>query len=84
LKVIFNYARVESVMSHVHDRIPLAVHPACVVERCGCGAIHLTIGAVTLRLQSEAFVAIADTIADGATALALREARAVVARELCS
>jgi hypothetical protein len=53
----------------------------CVIERCHCGAIHLTIGAVTLRLQSEAFLAIADTIAHGATALVLHQSRR---EELCA
>lgn len=28
------------------------------VERCGCGSIHLTIGAITLRLVPEAFAAL--------------------------
>lgn len=61
-------------MNHL-CRTTLAAHPTCVIERCGCGAIHLTIGAITLRLQPEAFVAIADTITDGATALVMAEAR---------
>jgi hypothetical protein len=31
-------------------RRPLAGGEQCVVEECACGSIHLTIGAVTLRL----------------------------------
>lgn len=54
-----------------HLRVQLTAHPMCAVERCACGAIHLTIGAVTLRLQREAFVAIADPIADAARRLVI-------------
>ena len=38
----------------------------CSVERCACGAIHLTIGAITLRLQRDAFVSIAEPITEAA------------------
>jgi hypothetical protein len=31
-------------------RRPLAGSEQCVVEECACGSIHLTIGAITLRL----------------------------------
>ncbi len=31
-------------------RRPLAGSEQCIVEECGCGAMHVTIGAITLRL----------------------------------
>ena len=39
---------------HAH-RTTLAAAPAVAVEACGCGTIHVTIGAITLRLPREAF-----------------------------
>ena len=36
------------------------------VELCGCGAMHLTIGAITLRLAPEAGVEIARILGEGA------------------
>jgi hypothetical protein len=54
-----------------HFRVALAAHPMASVERCACGAIHLTIGAVTLRLQADAFVSIAEPIADAARRLVI-------------
>jgi hypothetical protein len=32
----------------------LASSPICTVEECNCGTVHLTIGALTLRLEREA------------------------------
>jgi hypothetical protein len=44
------------------------------VEQCSCGSVHLTIGAVTLRLQSAAIPVIASTFNDAALALTLSSA----------
>lgn len=44
------------------------------VEQCSCGAIHLTIGAVTLRLAPNAIGALAATMNDAARALILDRA----------
>jgi hypothetical protein len=32
----------------------LASTPICMVEECDCGTVHLTVGALTLRLEREA------------------------------
>ena len=37
------------------DRACLASQGVCRVERCRCGTIHLTFGAMTMRLEQEAF-----------------------------
>ncbi|MDQ3369807.1 MAG: hypothetical protein M3680_30685 [Myxococcota bacterium] len=55
-----------------HDhRTVLAAHPTALVERCGCGAIHVTIGAITLRLQPDAFLAIAAALEGAARSMVL-------------
>ena len=57
-------------------RQTLATSELTMVERCSCGAVHLTIGAVTLRLASSAVPALAATLGDAARALVLQEALA--------
>ena len=47
------------------------------VERCSCGAVHLTIGAVTLRLAASAIPALAATLGDAARTLVLHDALAI-------
>jgi ABC-type branched-subunit amino acid transport system permease subunit len=60
-------------MPHVHQpRIRLVDGDAVTLDQCSCGAIHLTIGAVTLRLQADAFAAVAAAVAEAATVLAVR------------
>lgn len=44
------------------------------VEQCSCGSVHVTIGAVTLRLASSALPSLATTLGDAARALLLRDA----------
>lgn len=56
----------------------LASGSVAAVEACSCGAIHLTIGAVTVRLAPEACLSIAETLGEAAPALAWREARKLV------
>lgn len=43
------------------------------VEQCSCGSIHVTIGAVTLRVAACALPALAELLTEGASALADRE-----------
>jgi hypothetical protein len=45
-----------------------------IVEQCSCGSVHVTIGAVTLRLAGSALPALATTLGDAARALVLRDA----------
>ena len=52
----------------------LAIGDLALVERCTCGAIHLTIGAVTLRLAGGSIAPIADTLVEAGRALALEHA----------
>jgi hypothetical protein len=40
-------------MSHQHHTQPLASLGPCNVEQCACGVLHVTVGAVTVRLQPE-------------------------------
>lgn len=44
------------------------------VEQCSCGSVHVTIGAVTLRLASSALPSLATTLNDAARVLILRDA----------
>lgn len=52
------------------SRRTLAVGDFAVVERCSCGSVHLTIGAVTLRLAASAIAPLADTLAEATVAIA--------------
>jgi hypothetical protein len=54
----------------------LAASEYMLVEQCSCGSVHVTIGAVTLRLSSSAIPALATTLGDAARALVLRSALA--------
>lgn len=64
----------------------LAANEYMLIEQCSCGSVHVTIGAVTLRLASGAIPALAATLADAARALVLCEAftRAASANEVLS
>lgn len=42
------------------------------VEQCSCGSVHVTIGAVTLRVAACALPALAELLTEGAAALAAR------------
>lgn len=50
-------------------RRTLAAGAFAVVEQCTCGAVHVTIGAVTLRLTASAIAPIGETLAEAARAL---------------
>ena len=45
-----------------------------VVEQCSCGAVHVTIGAVTMRLSASALPSLAMTLDEAARTLVMRDA----------
>ncbi len=55
-------------------RRTLSVGEFAVVEQCTCGAVHVTIGAVTLRVSQHTLVPLATTINEAARALTLDRA----------
>ena len=55
-------------------RSTLAAGEYMVVEQCSCGAGHVTIGAVTLRLSASALPSLAMTSSDAARTLVMRDA----------
>lgn len=67
-------------MTHACARHTLAAGDHMLVEQCACGAVHLTIGAVTLRLSPAAIPSLAATLGDAARSLVLRDALALQAR----
>lgn len=62
-------------------RRTLATGDFALVERCSCGAVHLTIGAVTLRLSPSAIAPLAETLATAASVIVLDQVRASLAAE---
>jgi len=55
--------------SNAHPREILACGPICKVERCACGCVHLTLGAVTLRLDPAACASLWATLGEALSAL---------------
>jgi hypothetical protein len=55
-------------------RETIAKGPGSAVERCTCGSIHLTIGAMTVRLQESDFAHVATTVTKAGARLAGVEA----------
>jgi hypothetical protein len=53
------------------SRQVLAATDFAVVEECSCGSIHLTIGAITLRLTTDALPLLASVVGDAARTLVL-------------
>lgn len=51
------------------NRRLLAAGDHSVVEQCSCGAVHLTIGAVTLRLHGDAIASLSLTLDQATRAL---------------
>ena len=45
-------------------RRPLAGSEQCIVEECACGAIHVTIGAITMRLGPGTVADMAGTLTE--------------------
>lgn len=54
-------------------RRTVAVGEYAMVEQCTCGAVHVTIGPVTLRLDAAAIGPIADTLNEAAHGLNLEQ-----------
>jgi hypothetical protein len=52
-------------------RRTLAAGEFAIVEHCSCGAAHLTIGAITLRLAAGAIAPLAATLSEAARSLVL-------------
>ena len=52
----------------------LAASEYMLVEQCTCGSVHVTIGAVTLRLASAAIPGLAATLGEAARALVFCDA----------
>ncbi len=69
-----------SPMEHHCTRRMLAAGDYMLVEQCSCGSVHLTIGAVTLRLSRTAVPSLAATLNDAARAVVFHDALALPAR----
>jgi hypothetical protein len=54
-------------------RRTLATGDYMLVEQCSCGSVHLTIGAVTLRLATSSIASLAATLDDAARAISHRD-----------
>jgi hypothetical protein len=57
------------------SRIPLARATGIEVDACDCGTIHLTIGALTLRLDPAAFGRLSATLAEAVVTRAFTAVR---------
>jgi hypothetical protein len=89
LKVIFNYLdfgfeidfQYCMLASQSCARRVLSSGDCSLVEQCSCGSVHITIGAVTLRIAPTAFPQIAATISEAARMMVLRDAFAPAIRD---
>jgi hypothetical protein len=52
----------------------LATGDFAAVEQCSCGSVHVTIGAVTLRLQASAIAPLAAALSEAARTLTFEQA----------
>lgn len=50
----------------------LAEGPVCTVDECACGVLHVTIGAITIRLQTDVVESIWLTLGEAIQRLAAR------------
>jgi hypothetical protein len=55
-------------------RRTLAIGELSVIEQCSCGSVHVTIGAVTLRLAASAIAPLAAAMNEAARTLVLEQA----------
>lgn len=60
-------------------RRTLAIGDFAAVEQCSCGAVHVTIGAVTLRLTASAIGPLGETLVEAARALGREQTRSTQA-----
>lgn len=51
------------------NRRVLARGPLCLVERCDCGVLHISLGGITLRLPADAVNSVRETLADAFQAI---------------
>jgi hypothetical protein len=51
----------------------LAAGDFATVEQCSCGSVHVTIGAVTLRLQASAITPLAAALSEAARTLTFEQ-----------
>ena len=63
---------------HPHDphRFPLVHTPHVQVDACACGHVHITVGVITLRLESGAFLHLVSTLVAATQRLEPRGERA--------
>lgn len=59
------------------NRRVLAAGDFAAVEQCSCGSVHVTIGAITLRLAAAAIPALAATLGEAARTLTFEQALGV-------
>jgi hypothetical protein len=52
----------------------LASGEVAAIEQCSCGSVHVTIGAVTLRLQAAAIAPLATALGEAARTLTFEQA----------
>ena len=55
----------------------LAAGDFAAIEQCSCGSVHVTIGAVTLRLQASAIAPLAAALGEAARTLTFEQALGV-------
>lgn len=48
----------------LHVRRVVASGPCCSVEECGCGVLHVSLGALTIRLQAEVVASVYQTLGE--------------------
>jgi hypothetical protein len=51
-------------------RRTVAQGPVCTVEECSCGVLHLTLGALTIRIQREVVASMWETLGEALQPLA--------------
>ncbi|APR81403.1 Hypothetical protein A7982_06750 [Minicystis rosea] len=50
------------------------------MEECGCGVLHITLGALTIRLQTEVVASIWETLGEALSRIAAVQPRAGIPR----
>ena len=61
----------------------LARGPACKIDLCGCGTLHVSIGVLTVRLERDVFESVCETLVRALQTLRLRNARPGHGHRLC-
>jgi hypothetical protein len=55
----------------------VAEGPIATVDACGCGVLHLQLGALTLRLAPEAIASLQETLSEAAATYAMLSGRPI-------